>query len=166
MIAALPLPATLEGVDGVVVRRAVPADVPRIAELLAADAIAAGRGDADDDLADYRAAFAAIAADASSDVVVVEHERIVVATLQLTRTPGMSRRGATRLTLESVRVADDARGSGIGSALLRWAIDVAAKEVDADLVQLTSDARRADAIRFSERAGFTASHVGLKRDVR
>lgn len=167
MIAALELPSALSGVRSAVVRRATADDVPRIVAMLATDAIATGRGDVfGDDLAAYRAGFEAIGADPSNEVVVVEADGTVVATLQLTRIPGMSRRGATRLTVESVRVADEARGSGVGSALLAWVVDVAAPAVGATLVQLTSDARRTDAIRFSERAGFTASHVGLKRDVR
>lgn len=110
--------------------------------------------------------FDAIAADAANDVVVVERRGTIIGTVQLTRTPGMTRRGATRLTVESVRVAEEARGAGVGSALLAWVGDVAAPAVGASLLQLTSDARRSDAIRWYERAGFTASHIGLKRDVR
>ena len=165
MLVALEVPAALAGVDDVIVRRAAPDDVPRIVELLASDAIAAGRGDVDDGLADYRDAFDAIAADDGNEVIVADSRGTIVATLQLTRIPGMSRRGTTRLLIESVRVANDARGAGVGGALLRWVCDVAAPAVDATLVQLTSDARRGDAIRFYERAGFVASHVGLKRDV-
>lgn len=167
MIAALDLPTALPGVDAAIVRRATSEDVPRIVELLANDAIALGRGDAaDGDLDAYRVGFDAIAADAANDVVVVERRGTIIGTVQLTRTPGMTRRGATRLTVESVRVAEEARGAGVGSALLAWVGDVAAPAVGASLLQLTSDARRSDAIRWYERAGFTASHIGLKRDVR
>jgi hypothetical protein len=45
---------------------------------------------------------------------------------------------------------------------MRWVLDTAAPSVGADLVQLTSDARRADAHRFYERLGFTGSHIGFK----
>jgi GNAT superfamily N-acetyltransferase len=60
-----------------------------------------------------------------------------------------------------VRIADGLRGLGLGSAMIRWAIDDA-RARGAALVQLTSDARRTDARRFYDRLGFEASHVGFK----
>lgn len=60
-----------------------------------------------------------------------------------------------------MRIAEHLRSLGLGSAMIRWAIDDA-RERGAALVQLTSDARRADARRFYERLGFEASHVGFK----
>ena len=46
--------------------------------------------------------------------------------------------------------------------MMRWVMDVAAVELETNLVQLTSDAARVDAHRFYERLGFVASHVGYK----
>ena len=88
----------------------------------------------------------------------------MLGTIQLTRIPGMARRGVTRPLIEadSVRVHGDARSSGIGSAMIRRVRDVAAEALDAGLVQLTSDVVRTDAHRFYERLGFVASHVGSK----
>lgn len=51
---------------------------------------------------------------------------------------------------------------GIGSAVMRWVIHVAAPATGATLVQLTSDAARVDAHRFSVRLGFADSHVGFR----
>lgn len=85
----------------------------------------------------------------------------MVGTMQLTRLPGLPRVGATRLQIEGVRVASTERARGLGTAMLRWAIE-RAPELGASLVQLTSDAARTDAHRFSEHLGFTASHVGFK----
>jgi GNAT superfamily N-acetyltransferase len=82
--------------------------------------------------------------------------------MQLTRIPGLSRRGATRLLVEVVRVSSARRSSGIGSALMRWTTDVAAPALGAALVQLTSDEARTDAHRFYERLGFVGSHRGFK----
>jgi GNAT superfamily N-acetyltransferase len=45
--------------------------------------------------------------------------------------------------------------------MVQWAI-AAAREQGCGLVQLTSDKRRHDAIRFYQSLGFTASHEGLK----
>ncbi|MFZ0757039.1 MAG: GNAT family N-acetyltransferase [Trebonia sp.] len=63
--------------------------------------------------------------------------------------------------IEGVRVAAPWRGQGLGRAMLGWAIE-AARQDGCGLVQLTSDKRRADAIRFYESLGFEASHEGLK----
>ena len=53
------------------------------------------------------------------------------------------------------------RGSGLGTALITWAIEES-RGLGCSLVQLTSDASRTDARRFYERLGFVASHVGFK----
>jgi GNAT superfamily N-acetyltransferase len=143
------------------VRRAVEADVPAIVDLIAADQIGATR-DGSVDLEPYTRAFATIDAD-PAQLLVVATERAggVVATLQLTVIPGLARRGSLRGQLEAVRVRDDLRGRGLGQALVTWAIDEARRR-GCTLIQLTSDKRREDAIRFYARLGFTASHEGLK----
>ncbi|MBB6221885.1 GNAT superfamily N-acetyltransferase [Rhizobium leguminosarum] len=66
--------------------------------------------------------------------------------------------------IESVRVASDLRGSGLGSAFIEWAIGQCAAR-GCGLVQLTTDKTRADSIRFYEKLGFVASHEGLKRNL-
>lgn len=93
-------------------------------------------------------------------MVAVRADRIV-GTLQLTVIPGLSRRGSTRSMIEGVRVHADERGSGLGTQLIQWAVDESRRQ-ECQLVQLTSDATRADAHRFYERLGFVASHVGFK----
>jgi GNAT superfamily N-acetyltransferase len=82
--------------------------------------------------------------------------------MQLTRIPGMARRGATRLLIEAVRVHSGRRSDGIGSAMMTWVTTVAAPASGASLVQLTSDEARKDAHRFYERLGFIGSHRGFK----
>ena len=143
------------------VRRAERADVPAIVGLIAADQIGAAR-DGGADLEPYERAFATIDGDpAQLLVVVAEPGGGVVATLQLTVIPGLARRGSLRGQIEAVRVREDLRGRGLGQALLTWAIDEARRR-GCTLIQLTSDKRRADALRFYDRLGFTASHEGLK----
>jgi GNAT superfamily N-acetyltransferase len=63
--------------------------------------------------------------------------------------------------IEGVRVAASERGSGVGRAMLGWAIEECRKR-GCGLVQLTSDERRADAHRFYEALGFRATHRGYK----
>ena len=53
------------------------------------------------------------------------------------------------------------RGKGVGTELIKWAIQ-RAEEHGCHLVQLTTDKKRPDALRFYERLGFKATHEGLK----
>jgi GNAT superfamily N-acetyltransferase len=144
-------------------REAVADDVPRLVELLAADQLGSARDGADDvdGLAPYLRAFEAIDADPAHVLVVADADGRVVATMQLSFIPGLARRGALRAQIEAVRVHAGLRGSGIGGAMIAWAIDEARRRGCA-LVQLTSDKQRADAHRFYSRLGFTASHEGFK----
>jgi ribosomal protein S18 acetylase RimI-like enzyme len=145
-------------VDGVEVRRAVADDLPALVALLADDPLGRSRETAD--LASYRRAFEQVDRDAGQLLVTAVAHDEIVGTLQLSLIPGLSRGGAVRGQIEAVRVRGDHRGRGIGSALLRWAVDEARRRGCA-LVQLTTDTSRADALRFYEGLGFVASH-GLK----
>jgi GNAT superfamily N-acetyltransferase len=134
-------------------------EVPRIAALLATDPISADREDPSVDA--YLAAFDDIAADPRNRLVVADIDGQVVGTLQLTLIPGLTRHGTLRGQIEGVHVADGQRGQGIGRAMIAWAIEEA-RRAGCGLVQLTSNKRRADAIRFYRSLGFEATHEGLK----
>jgi ribosomal protein S18 acetylase RimI-like enzyme len=143
-------------------RAAVPADLETIVAMLADDPLGGAREQRIGPLPDaYRAAFAAIQADPNNDVLLACHGNEIVGTLQLTFTPSLSYMGGWRATIESVRTVSTMRGSGIGSALVRHAIE-RARARDCVLVQLSSHASRKDAQRFYERLGFAPSHVGMK----
>ncbi len=145
------------------IRRATVEDVPAIVALLTDDDIGAGRERADD-LTPYRRAFAAVDADPAHLLVVAEVDGATAGTLQLSFLPGLSRQGALRAQVEGVRVGAGHRGFGLGTALLRWAVDES-RSRGAALVQLTTDLRREDARRFYERLGFAGSHLGMKLDL-
>ena len=147
---------------GVVLRRAVAADLPAIVALLADDPLGATREGADP--APYEAAFTAVDADPAHLLVVADDDGAAVGTLQLSFLPGLSRGGALRAQVEGVRVAASGRGRGLGEAMLRWCAEEARRR-GAVLVQLTTDSRRPDAHRFYERLGFVASHVGMKLEL-
>lgn len=142
------------------VTRATRADVPRIVELLTDDVLGSGRESAD--LAPYLRAFERIDADPNQLLVAVRSEDgDVVATAQLTVLACLSRGGATRLQIESVRTAAQTRGTGLGNALFAWC-HAYGRSRGATLAQLTSDTQREHAHRFYERLGYVASHVGFK----
>lgn len=140
--------------------RAVRTDVPAIVAMLANDPIGASRESFD--VAVYDEAFDTVSRDPSQLLTVVRDGDVVVATMQLSIIPGLSRRGATRLQIEAVRVAQRWRDRGLGSALMDWAHDYG-RSRGAVLSQLTSDVAREDAHRFYRRLGYEGSHVGFKR---
>lgn len=141
------------------IRRATAADLPAIVGLLADDVLGAQREQPGDPA--YAQAFEAIVADPHQWLMVADRDGEVVGTLQLTVIPGLSHRGMTRALVEAVRVAASQRDRGLGSQILEWAVGTA-RELGCGMVQLTSNASRADAHRFYERLGFEASHTGFK----
>lgn len=146
----------------VAVRDAVRGDLPALLAMLADDPLGASRDPvADADLEPYLAAFAAIDEDPAHRLLVCESAGRVVAMLQLSFIPGLSRRGAWRAQIEAVRTHADFRGRGLGGGFIQWAIE-RAREGGCSLVQLTTDKSRADAHRFYGRLGFEASHEGMK----
>jgi GNAT superfamily N-acetyltransferase len=142
------------------IRPATAGDVPAIVAMLADDALGATRED-QHDLAPYLTAFERISGDPQQLLVFAELDGQPAGTLQLTFIQGLSRRGATRALIESVRIDKRWRGEGLGTQLVEWAI-ARARGKGATVVQLTSDASRTDAHRFYERLGFVHSHAGFK----
>ena len=146
----------------VIFRRATREDLPRIVALIAEDQIGQTREDASTPLnGAYVEAFAAIERDANQVLAVAARDEAVIGCLQITFIPGISRQGMWRGNIESVRVARELRGQGIGRAFFDWAI-ARCRERGCGLVQLTMDKRRSDASRFYQSLGFTPSHEGMK----
>jgi len=142
-------------------RRARIGDLSRLLELLADDNLGKNREAIGSREACYVLAFNAIDSVINQYLLVGELEGSVIAMLQLTFIPGLSRRGALRANIEAVRVDNGLRGQGIGSWLMQQAI-LLAGERNCGLVQLTSDKTRAEAHRFYTRLGFVGSHEGFK----
>ncbi|PDS80862.1 GNAT family N-acetyltransferase [Rhizobium sp. L43] len=139
-------------------------DLAAIVRLLADDDLGGAREVVSDPVDPrYLSAFAAIEADANQLLAVAtDASDRVVGCLQLSFLPGLSRTGMWRGQIESVRVASNLRGAGLGSALIEWAIAQCAAR-GCGLVQLTTDKTRTDSVRFYEKLGFVVSHEGLKR---
>jgi GNAT superfamily N-acetyltransferase len=145
------------------IRPANRADVAAIVHLLADDPLGSQREAYADPLPQsYWDAFDAISADPNNELVVVEDASKIIGTLQLTIIPYLTYRGGKRAQIEAVRVDRAYRGTGIGRKLFLWAIE-RAREHDCHVVQLTTDKKRPDALRFYESLGFVASHEGMKR---
>jgi GNAT superfamily N-acetyltransferase len=153
---------TLPG-SSITLRRATREDLHAIVGLLVDDPLGRTREatSGGDDFGPYETAFAAIDTTPSQLLVVATDGTEVVATMQLSFIPGLARRGGLRAQAEGVRVAASHRSRGLGAAMFQWSIDEAHRRGCA-VVQLTTDKTRADAHRFYERLGFTASHEGDK----
>ncbi len=137
-------------------------DLDAIVALLADDTMSPGREASEQPLpATYRTAFDEMAADPRQLPLVAEEDGQLVGYLQLSIIPGLAFRGLKRGLIESVRIASDRRGRGLGAAFIADAIE-RAKVNGCRLIQLTSTNERVDAHRFYERLGFTATHTGFK----
>lgn len=142
------------------IRKATRTDLQAIVDMLADDHLGSTR-ESPDNLRPYEAAFAVIDADPHQLLTVCERDGEIMGTMQLTIVPGLSHKGASRMTIEGVRVHRDARGTGVGSQMILWAIEHA-RESGCRMVQFTTDKSRADAHRFYERLGFEQTHLGYK----
>lgn len=144
-------------------RRATEQDIPAIVEMLADDELGSQREHFQTPLpAEYINAFKNIDADKNQELIVVENEDLeIIGTLQLSFIQYLTYQGGIRAQIEAVRIRKDKRGLGIGKTMFEWAIQ-RAKERQAHVLQLTTDKKRPDAIRFYEDLGFKQSHEGMK----
>jgi ribosomal protein S18 acetylase RimI-like enzyme len=137
-------------------------DLDRIVEMLADDVLGSKRERNERPLPDcYIKAFQAITADPNNELLVACRGDEVIGVQQITFTPYITHQGGWRATIEGVRTSSSERGKGLGTELIRFGIQ-RAKERGCHLVQLTTDKKREDALRFYESLGFKASHEGLK----
>lgn len=137
-------------------------DVASIVRMLADDELGSKREQYEEPLSDsYLAAFEQIDIDPNHELIVAESNGEVVGTLHLMFLPSLSYQGGLRAQIESVRVDRKCQNQGIGSRMMKWAIE-RAKARGAHLVQLTTHKSREDAHRFYDRLGFKGSHLGMK----
>jgi ribosomal protein S18 acetylase RimI-like enzyme len=143
-------------------RNAQKCDVTRLVNLLADDALGIRREDVSKPInKKYYDAFYKIDQDPNNELVVVERCDHLVGMLQLTFIPYLTHIGSWRCIIEGVRIDRDSRGQGLGKKLINWAI-TRAIERNCNIVQLTSDKQRIEALRFYESLGFKATHEGYK----
>lgn len=143
-------------------RSAKEADLQDLIAMLADDELGVQREDASVPLnLNYIKAFNHIDSDPNNELIVVTSDQDVVGMFQLTFIPYLTYTGSWRCLIEGVRIHSKFRGKGIGKQVFGWAID-RARERDCHLIQLTSDKKRPEALRFYESLNFTASHEGFK----
>src|SRR5215207_6355756 len=143
-------------------RLATAADLPAIVRMLADDNLGSQRERYETPLpAVYRSVFEQIESDPNHELLVAEQDGEVIGTLHLMFLPSLSFQGGLRAQVESVRVDKRVQNQGIGSKMMKWAME-RAQQRGAHVVQLTTHKTRLDAHRFYERLGFKGSHLGMK----
>lgn len=144
-------------------RKASKSDVIEIVQMIADDELGKTRENFQIPLPEeYVQAFEKINSDKNQELIVVEDDSSeIIGTLQLSFIQYLTYRGGVRSQIEAVRIRKDKRGLGIGRIMFEWAIK-RAKERKAHLLQLTTDKKRPEAIKFYENLGFKASHEGMK----
>ncbi len=143
-------------------RRARREDLETIVAMFADDELGRDREDSSLPLnRKYLDAFHSIEADENQYLLVAEIDAELLAYLQITFIPQLSRLGAVRGQVESVRVTSNRRGQGIGHKLMLEAVRIC-RERGCSLVQLTTDVKRRRTRIFYERLGFAVSHHGMK----
>jgi GNAT superfamily N-acetyltransferase len=146
----------------IIFRLAARADLPSIVRMLADDELGSQRERYESPLPEaYYSAFEHINNDSNHELIVAERNEEVIGTLHLMFLPSVSFQGGLRAQIESVRVDKRFQSQGIGSEMMKWAMERARRR-GAHAVQLTTHKSRLDAHRFYERLGFKGSHLGMK----
>jgi GNAT superfamily N-acetyltransferase len=143
-------------------RLATEKDLPQIVHMLSDDILGATREKFEPVLSDnYLTAFKKIVADTNQELTVVEMDGELVSTFQLSFIQYLTHQGGLRVQVEAVRTNFNHRGQGIGTKVFEY-ITNRAKEKGCAFVQLTTDKKRPEAIKFYEAIGFTSTHEGMK----
>ncbi len=151
--------------QNILIRPAQEKDIPAIVGLFSDDILGKTREASTIDIPkSYYDAFHNISQDTNQLLIVLEKDKKVIGTLQITFLTHMSHQGAKRALIEGVHVAKDYRSQGIGAVMMEWAINKA-KEQHCRFVQLTSNKQRMNAHRFYCKLGFENSHEGFKLDL-
>ena len=144
-------------------RRAEAHDLPEIIRLLSDDALGQHREDFQLPLPQaYIKAFQKIDADPSQELIAVTNGAgDLVGTMQLSYIQYLTYQGGVRAQIEAVRIRREDRGKGFGRLMFEWAIK-RSKQKGAHVVQLTTDKKRPEALKFYESLGFMPTHEGMK----
>lgn len=144
-------------------RKATKEDIPQIVKMIADDELGKLREDYKNPLpSTYYKAFDNIDNDHNQELIVIQDiDSSIIGTLQLSFIQYLTYKGGIRAQIEAVRIRKDKRGKGLGETLFKWAIQ-RAKDRDAHLIQLTTDKKRPEALKFYEKLGFKTSHEGMK----
>ncbi len=137
-------------------------DLIDIIKMLSDDTLGATREKFENILSDnYLKAFENITNDPNHELTIIELNADKVGTYHLTFIQYLTHQGGLRAQIEAVRTSSNYRGQGIGTKMFKYIIE-RAKQRGCNMVQLTSDKQRPEAIKFYETIGFVSTHEGMK----
>ena len=149
-------------IKGLLFRKATEEDLPEVLGMIANDQLGMTREKFELPLPmSYVKAFHIITKDANQEITVCELDNEIVGTFQLSYIQYLTYQGGMRVLVEAVRVKNSQRGKGIGRQMFEYIID-RAREKGAHMVQLTSNKKRTESLKFYESLGFEGSHEGYK----
>ena len=144
---------------------ATEADLPEIVAMQDDDFLSGGREDTWEPLSPaYLDTLNTIQIMLNMRLIVAKHYGEIVGMLQIIFLQQFYYQGGKMCELESVRISGKHRGKGLGHKLLGWCIEQAKAE-GCRGVQLTSNDKRTDAIRFYKSLGFKDTHAGMKYSI-
>ena len=135
-------------------------DLADIVKMLSDDTLGATR-EKFELIDNYLKAFENITNDPNQELTIIELNGEKVGTYQLTFIQYLTHQGGLRAQIEAVRTISNYRGQGIGTKVFEY-ISERAKQKGCNMLQLTSDKQRPDAIKFYEAIGFVPTHEGMK----
>jgi len=109
----------------------------------------------------YLSVFSELLESKYFDIFVMEINNEIIGFYQIMYLPHISFKGSKRGQVESVRIRSDSRRSGLGTKLMKHAIEVAGDN-GCSILQLTSNKKRKEIGKFYKNLGFSPTHDGYK----
>ena len=140
------------------IRRAKTEELKKIVHLLTDDDFGKTR---EGSIESYTEVFEELLSSEYFDVFVMQKGNEIIGCYQMMYLPHLSFKGTKRAQVESVRIKAELRGQGLGSKLMKHAIEVAEK-AGCGIFQLTSNKKRIEANKFYRELGLEPTHDGYK----
>ena len=109
----------------------------------------------------YLSVFSELLESKYFDIFVMEINNVIIGFYQIMYLPHISFKGSKRGQVESLRIRSDSRRRGIGTKLMKHAIEVAGDN-GCSILQLTSNRKRKEIGKFYKNLGFSLTHDGYK----
>ena len=147
------------------IRKYTDEDFDQLVDMLRDDDLGKSRESIDEKSnSNYLNAISEITTNDNFDIYVMTDEASdrLIGCFQIMFLPHVSFQGMRRCQVESVRVRSDLRGRGLGTELMKYAINLS-KEKGCGIFQLTSNKNRIEkAHQFYKNLGMESTHEGYK----
>jgi len=144
------------------IRKAKIIDLNEVIYLLHDDCLGGKRESiSNNDKKKYLFAFTELLESKYFDIYVMEKNNEIIGFYQIMFLPHISFNGSRRCQIESVRIRLDYRRMGLGTELMKHAIQVS-RDNGCSILQLTTNKKRKGTGKFYKNLGFNLTHDGYK----